>query len=69
VKNFDLFKAEMLANFVDMSVEDTVRFRLAQLKQVNTVTHYYSQFRAIAVEADTYTVIGPEACAAFSGRA
>jgi hypothetical protein len=31
VKDFDLFKAELLSTFVDMSVEDTAKFRLAQL--------------------------------------
>jgi Retrotransposon gag protein len=65
VKDFDLFKAEMLANYVDMFVEGTVRFRLAQLKQVDTVAQSYSQLRAIAVEAVTYPVTAPEACAAF----
>ena len=65
VKDFDLFKAELLANFVDMSVEDTVRYRLAQLKQSGTVAQYYTAFRAITVEAVTYPVTGPEACAAF----
>jgi hypothetical protein len=44
VKDFELFKAELLANFVDMSVEDTVRYRLAQLKQAGTVAQYYSAF-------------------------
>jgi hypothetical protein len=63
--NFEVFKAELTANFVDLALEGTVRYRLAQVRQTGTVSHYYSQFRAIAVEAVTHPVSGPEACAAF----
>jgi hypothetical protein len=65
VSDFEVFKAELTACFVDLALEGTVRHRLAQLKQTGSVSHYYSQFRAIAVEAVTYPVSGPEACAAF----
>jgi hypothetical protein len=60
------FKAELLSNFVDISVGNTVRFRLAQaILQSGRVAQYYSLFRAISLEAVTYPVTRPEACAAF----
>lgn len=32
VKDFEVFKAELMANSVDMAVENKVQYRLAQLK-------------------------------------
>jgi hypothetical protein len=65
IKDFQIFKREMVSQFADAEVETTVRTRLAQLKQTSSVAHYHASFRAIMVEAVTAPVTGPEACSYF----
>ena len=64
-RDFDTFKAEMLAQFVEGKVEHTVRVRLARLKHSGSVASYHAAFRAIMVEAVQHPISGPEACSAF----
>jgi hypothetical protein len=65
IKDFQIFKREMVSQFADAEVETTVRTRLAQLKQTSSVAHYHASFRAIMVEAVTAPVTGSEACSYF----
>jgi hypothetical protein len=65
VKDFAVFKTSLLAHFVEVEVENTVRPRLARLRQTKSVAAYHATFRAIMVEAVKYPISGPEACAYF----
>jgi len=65
IRNFDVFKAAMLSQYVEAEVENTVRIRLSTLKQTGSVADYYSKFRGIMVEAVKHPITGPEACSYF----
>ena len=62
-KDFAVFKSSLLTHFVEVEVENTVRPRLARLKQTKSVAAYHAMFRAIMVEAVKFPILGPEACA------
>jgi hypothetical protein len=64
-QSWDVFERCMRAQYIDLSVESTVRSNLATLSQKTSVAGYHAAFRALAVQAVTHPLSGPEACYAF----
>ena len=60
--DWDVFRADMVSKYADVSPDPFVRSNMAALRQGNTsVQAYYDKFRGIISQADHHPVLGAEA--------
>jgi hypothetical protein len=63
-----VFRFAMIEHYVDLSVEGTVRARLANLKQHHSVSDYHQKLRDILVEAVLQPLSAREAVHYFRSK-